>query len=157
MICRLYNTKRLESTGLEQRCSHGSCKLPWPKPIWSFKMGGKWVDTNFIQHTKTISMFLIFLAWLQKHVAKPGAFIPFGGGPRICPGADLAKLEISIFLHCFLLNYKWAHIAFIISRTELEVSNYLSILSVLFFVNLQAWTTESRLPNRVLTDTKALR
>ncbi|XP_031259390.1 beta-amyrin 11-oxidase-like [Pistacia vera] len=42
----------------------------------------------------------------ENHVAKPGAFIPFGAGPRICPGADLAKLEVSIFLHYFLLNYK---------------------------------------------------
>ncbi|XP_027336880.1 beta-amyrin 11-oxidase-like [Abrus precatorius] len=34
------------------------------------------------------------------------AFLPFGGGSRLCPGMDLAKLEISIFLHYFLLNYK---------------------------------------------------
>ncbi|PPE02660.1 hypothetical protein GOBAR_DD00359 [Gossypium barbadense] len=33
-------------------------------------------------------------------------FIPFGGGSRICPGSDLGKLEVSIFLHHFLLNYK---------------------------------------------------
>ncbi|CAK9321528.1 unnamed protein product [Citrullus colocynthis] len=39
-------------------------------------------------------------------VATPGAFIPFGLGSRFCPGSDLAKLEISIFLHYFLLNYK---------------------------------------------------
>ncbi|KAJ4728737.1 Cytochrome P450 family ent-kaurenoic acid oxidase [Melia azedarach] len=37
---------------------------------------------------------------------RPGYFIPFGGGPRICPGADLAKLEMSIFIHYFLLNYR---------------------------------------------------
>ncbi|XP_071741207.1 ent-kaurenoic acid oxidase 2-like [Rutidosis leptorrhynchoides] len=35
----------------------------------------------------------------------PGTYIPFGGS-RLCPGKDLAKLEISIFLHHFLLNYK---------------------------------------------------
>ncbi|XP_008448712.2 beta-amyrin 11-oxidase-like isoform X1 [Cucumis melo] len=39
-------------------------------------------------------------------VATPGAFTPFGLGSRYCPGSDLAKLEISIFLHYFLLNYK---------------------------------------------------
>ncbi|GMJ12490.1 ARABIDOPSIS ENT-KAURENOIC ACID HYDROXYLASE 2, ent-kaurenoic acid hydroxylase 2 [Hibiscus trionum] len=33
-------------------------------------------------------------------------FIPFGGGSRICPGSELGKLEVSIFLHYFLLNYK---------------------------------------------------
>ncbi|KAL5791480.1 hypothetical protein ACOSP7_000074 [Xanthoceras sorbifolium] len=39
-------------------------------------------------------------------MAKPGSFIPFGIGSRICRGADLTKLEISILLHYFLLNYK---------------------------------------------------
>ncbi|KAI4318738.1 hypothetical protein MLD38_032408 [Melastoma candidum] len=36
---------------------------------------------------------------------RPGTFLPFGGGGRLCPGKDLAKLEIAIFLHHFLLNY----------------------------------------------------
>ncbi|XP_019159860.1 PREDICTED: ent-kaurenoic acid oxidase 2-like [Ipomoea nil] len=37
---------------------------------------------------------------------KAGAFLPFGAGSRLCPGNDLAKLEISIFLHHFLLGYE---------------------------------------------------
>ncbi|KAK6918116.1 Cytochrome P450 [Dillenia turbinata] len=37
---------------------------------------------------------------------KAGMFIPFGGGSHLCPGNDLAKLEIAIFLHYFLLGYK---------------------------------------------------
>ncbi|CAJ1786569.1 unnamed protein product [Sphenostylis stenocarpa] len=32
---------------------------------------------------------------------------PFGGGPRFCPGADLAKLETAFFLHHLVLNYRW--------------------------------------------------
>ncbi|KAK4476478.1 hypothetical protein RD792_015632 [Penstemon davidsonii] len=40
---------------------------------------------------------------------KAGNFLPFGGGSRLCPGNDLAKLEISIFLHYFLLNYELEH------------------------------------------------
>ncbi|KAK9065462.1 hypothetical protein SSX86_014861 [Deinandra increscens subsp. villosa] len=39
-------------------------------------------------------------------IPKAGTFLPFGGGSRLCPGNELAKLEISIFLHHFLLNYK---------------------------------------------------
>uniref|UniRef100_A0A803MZT9 Ent-kaurenoic acid oxidase n=1 Tax=Chenopodium quinoa TaxID=63459 RepID=A0A803MZT9_CHEQI len=37
---------------------------------------------------------------------KAGTFLPFGAGSRLCPGNDLAKLEISIFLHHFLLGYR---------------------------------------------------
>ncbi|XP_071736063.1 ent-kaurenoic acid oxidase 1-like [Rutidosis leptorrhynchoides] len=39
-------------------------------------------------------------------VPKPGTFLPFGAGSRLCPGNDLAKLEIAIFLHHFLLHYQ---------------------------------------------------
>ncbi|KAL1827147.1 hypothetical protein ACET3Z_005559 [Daucus carota] len=35
-----------------------------------------------------------------------GMFMPFGAGSRLCPGMNLAKLEICIFLHYFLLHYK---------------------------------------------------
>lgn len=31
----------------------------------------------------------------------------FGGGQRLCPGADLAKLETAFFLHHLVLNYRW--------------------------------------------------
>ncbi|KAH7514370.1 hypothetical protein FEM48_Zijuj11G0082400 [Ziziphus jujuba var. spinosa] len=37
---------------------------------------------------------------------KAGSFLPFGAGARSCPGQELAKLEIIIFLHYFLLYYK---------------------------------------------------
>ncbi|XP_021735536.1 ent-kaurenoic acid oxidase 2-like [Chenopodium quinoa] len=39
-------------------------------------------------------------------IPRLGTFLPFGAGSRLCPGNDLAKLEISIFLHYFLLNYR---------------------------------------------------
>ncbi|GMN42631.1 hypothetical protein TIFTF001_011847 [Ficus carica] len=32
---------------------------------------------------------------------------PFGGGKRLCPGADLAKVVIGFFLHHLVLNYRW--------------------------------------------------
>ncbi|KAI6702948.1 hypothetical protein NL676_012084 [Syzygium grande] len=40
------------------------------------------------------------------YTPKAGSFLPFGAGSRMCPGNDLAKLEIAIFLHHFLLNYR---------------------------------------------------
>ncbi|KAF7828545.1 beta-amyrin 11-oxidase-like [Senna tora] len=40
------------------------------------------------------------------YCAKPGSYLPFGAGTRLCSGIDLVKLEMSIFLHYFLLHYK---------------------------------------------------
>lgn len=35
------------------------------------------------------------------------SFMPFGGGLRMCPGAELARLEISVFIHHFILRFDW--------------------------------------------------
>lgn len=34
-------------------------------------------------------------------------FMPYGGGPRLCAGSELAKLEMAVFLHHLVLNYTW--------------------------------------------------
>ncbi|PKI75544.1 hypothetical protein CRG98_004080 [Punica granatum] len=34
-------------------------------------------------------------------------FSPFGGGARFCPGAELARLQIALFLHYFVTTYRW--------------------------------------------------
>uniref|UniRef100_A0A0E0KZJ9 Cytochrome P450 90D2 n=1 Tax=Oryza punctata TaxID=4537 RepID=A0A0E0KZJ9_ORYPU len=36
-----------------------------------------------------------------------GSFTPFGGGQRLCPGLDLARLQASIFLHHLVTNFMW--------------------------------------------------
>ncbi|KAH7674291.1 Cytochrome P450 B-class protein [Dioscorea alata] len=34
-------------------------------------------------------------------------FTPFGGGSRVCPGFELAKVETAVFLHHLVLNFRW--------------------------------------------------
>ncbi|KAK1570558.1 hypothetical protein Q3G72_003749 [Acer saccharum] len=38
----------------------------------------------------------------------PGnVFTPFGGGPRLCPGYELARVELSVFLHHLITRFSW--------------------------------------------------
>ncbi|KAK0597603.1 hypothetical protein LWI29_026813 [Acer saccharum] len=38
----------------------------------------------------------------------PGnVFTPFGGGPRLCPGNELARVELSVFLHHLITRFSW--------------------------------------------------
>ncbi|PON86074.1 Cytochrome P450 [Trema orientale] len=39
--------------------------------------------------------------------AKPGTYQVFGGGPRLCAGNMLAKIQLSLFLHHLSTKYKW--------------------------------------------------
>ncbi|OMO60806.1 Cytochrome P450 [Corchorus olitorius] len=38
----------------------------------------------------------------------PYVFVPFGGGPRLCAGYQLAKLNILIFVHYVVTRYDWS-------------------------------------------------
>ncbi|KAL2483479.1 Cytochrome [Forsythia ovata] len=39
---------------------------------------------------------------------QPYAFLPFGGGPRLCAGYQLAKLNILVFVHYVVTRYNWS-------------------------------------------------
>ncbi|CAJ2646492.1 unnamed protein product [Trifolium pratense] len=40
-------------------------------------------------------------------VASNNCFTPFGSGHRLCPGLELSRLELSIFLHHLVTTYRW--------------------------------------------------
>ncbi|KAK9111257.1 hypothetical protein Scep_018776 [Stephania cephalantha] len=40
----------------------------------------------------------------------PYNFLGFGSGQRMCPGNNLAKLEISVFIHHLVCKYRWRHL-----------------------------------------------
>ncbi|KAJ8480247.1 hypothetical protein OPV22_023974 [Ensete ventricosum] len=45
--------------------------------------------------------------WKDNKDMSSCGFTPFGGGQRLCPGLDLARLEASIFLHHLVTNFTW--------------------------------------------------
>ncbi|XP_019057742.1 PREDICTED: 3-epi-6-deoxocathasterone 23-monooxygenase isoform X1 [Tarenaya hassleriana] len=44
--------------------------------------------------------------WQQDKDTNTSSFTPFGGGQRLCPGLDLARLEASIFLHHLVTRFR---------------------------------------------------
>ncbi len=38
---------------------------------------------------------------------QPFTYVPFGGGPHMCPGIDFARTQMVVFLHYLVLNYEW--------------------------------------------------
>ncbi len=52
-----------------------------------------------------ILIFFVAVMILQEPI-KPFSFVAFGAGPRLCLGMNLAKLEISLFVHFLVTKYR---------------------------------------------------
>ncbi|KAL4310544.1 hypothetical protein GQ457_01G036120 [Hibiscus cannabinus] len=40
----------------------------------------------------------------------PYTYIPFGAGPRICPGGEYARIEALLLIHHLIMNYQWTEL-----------------------------------------------
>ncbi|KAG0490745.1 hypothetical protein HPP92_007608 [Vanilla planifolia] len=40
-------------------------------------------------------------------VATSNNFMAYGGGPRLCAGSELAKVEMAVFLHHLVVKFRW--------------------------------------------------
>ncbi|PPD76991.1 hypothetical protein GOBAR_DD26091 [Gossypium barbadense] len=63
------------------------------------------LDHNQFKDARTFNPW----RWQSKSgISCPGnVFTPFGGGPRLCPGYELARVELSVFLHHLVTRFSW--------------------------------------------------
>ncbi|KAL8161023.1 hypothetical protein V2J09_012512 [Rumex salicifolius] len=40
-------------------------------------------------------------------ICPPSVYTPFGGGSRLCPGFELARVSMSVFLHHLISRFSW--------------------------------------------------
>ncbi|KAM0849524.1 hypothetical protein ACQ4PT_053683 [Festuca glaucescens] len=43
----------------------------------------------------------------QSSTMPPCSFVPFGAGPRICPGIEFAKMETLVTMHYLVRRFRW--------------------------------------------------
>lgn len=58
------------------------------------------------RYLKAVSNCGCVVTFWQGSDAGKVPFMGFGNGPRICPGADLARLEVAVFLHHFVTKFQ---------------------------------------------------
>nr|XP_043618504.1 abscisic acid 8'-hydroxylase 3-like [Erigeron canadensis] len=92
--------------------------LPWysRKAAQDFEINGYTIKKGWSVNLDVVSIHHDPQVFSEPHKFDPSrfddplrsySFLGFGNGPRTCPGMNLAKLEISIFIHHLVCRYKW--------------------------------------------------
>ncbi|KAI3757511.1 hypothetical protein L6452_05051 [Arctium lappa] len=92
--------------------------LPWysRKAAQDFEINGYNIKKGWSVNLDVVSIHHDPQVFVDPHKFDPSrfddplrsfSFLGFGNGPRMCPGMNLAKLEISIFIHHLVCKYKW--------------------------------------------------
>ncbi|KAL9809426.1 Cytochrome P450 90A1 [Arabidopsis thaliana] len=63
------------------------------------------LDPNHFKDARTFNPW----RWQSNSVTTgpSNVFTPFGGGPRLCPGYELARVALSVFLHRLVTGFSW--------------------------------------------------
>ncbi|MBA0760831.1 hypothetical protein Gotri_023552 [Gossypium trilobum] len=89
----------------------------WRKALKDIDIKGYLIPKGWCVLTSFISVHMdeenyrnpyLFEPWRWEKIgaaANNNSFTPFGGGQRLCPGLELSRLEISIFLHHLVTTY----------------------------------------------------
>ncbi|KAJ0499836.1 putative (+)-abscisic acid 8'-hydroxylase [Helianthus annuus] len=91
--------------------------LPWysRKAAQDFEINGYSIKKGWSVNLDVVSIHHDPQVFADPHKFDPSrfddplrsfSFLGFGNGPRMCPGMNLAKLEISIFIHHLVCRYK---------------------------------------------------
>ncbi|KAB2094764.1 hypothetical protein ES319_A02G181900v1 [Gossypium barbadense] len=91
----------------------------WRKALKDIDIKGYLIPKGWCVLTSFISVHMdeenyenpyLFEPWRWEKIgaaANNNSFTPFGGGQRLCPGLELSRLEISIFLHHLVTTYRF--------------------------------------------------
>lgn len=65
---------------------------------------------NKLQRQQLVLSYMVVLHLCRQKIGgnlnNITTFTPFGGGQRLCPGIELSRLEIAIFLHHLVTTYR---------------------------------------------------
>ncbi|XP_062102488.1 3-epi-6-deoxocathasterone 23-monooxygenase CYP90C1 [Humulus lupulus] len=91
----------------------------WRKAVKDVEIKGYFIPKNWCVLASLISVHMDeenyenpyeFNPWRWEKTGttvNSNIFTPFGGGQRLCPGLDLSRLELAIFLHQLVTKYRW--------------------------------------------------